>query len=66
MKQFALDSNSDMIAGVCSGLAKYFEIDVVLVRVGFLFGTFLTGFSILLYIILAIVAPNDYEVNDGK
>ena len=62
MKQFALDSKTDMVSGVCSGLAKYMEIDVVLVRTGFIFATFFTGFTVLLYIILAIVAPNDYEL----
>lgn len=62
MKQFALDSKTDMACGVCGGLAKYFGIDVVLVRVAFVFATFFTGFTILLYIILAIIAPEDYEV----
>ena len=66
MKQFALDTKNDMIAGVCGGLAKYFEVDVVLVRVGFVFVTFLTGFTALLYIILAIVAPNDYEIDSDN
>ena len=66
MKQFTLDTRNDMIAGVCSGLANYLEIDVVLVRVGFIFLTFFTGFTALLYIILAIVAPNDYEVEPKR
>ena len=65
MKQFALDTHNDMIAGVCGGLAKYFKVDVVLVRVGFVFLTFFTGFTGLLYIILAIVAPNDFEVESN-
>ena len=62
LEQFSLDTKNDMVSGVCSGLAKYFNIDVTLVRVGFVFGTFLSGFMIILYIILAIVAPNDYEL----
>lgn len=66
MKQFALDTRNDMIAGVCAGIAKYFEVDVVLVRVGFVFATFLTGFTIILYIILAIVAPNDFDIGQGN
>ena len=66
MKQFALDTKNDMIAGVCGGIAKYFGVDVVLVRVGFVFVTFLTGFTALLYIILAIVAPNDYEIDSDN
>ena len=66
MKQFTLDTKNDMIAGVCSGLAKYLEIDVVLIRVGFIFLTFFTGFTALLYIILAIVAPNDFDMESKR
>jgi len=66
LKQFALDTRTDMLFGVCSGLAKYFEIDVVLVRVAFVFITMFTGFTILFYILLAIVAPNDYDIEPGR
>jgi len=62
LKQFTLDTKNDMISGVCSGLANYVGIDVVLVRVGFVFLTFLTGYTAILYMIIAIVAPNDYEI----
>jgi len=55
-----------MIAGVCGGLAKYFNIDVTLIRVGFVFLTFFTGFAVFLYIILAIVAPNDFDVEPRR
>jgi phage shock protein C len=45
------------IAGVCSGLAEYFDIDVTLVRVAFIVAV-LAGFSgILAYIILWIIVP---------
>lgn len=66
LKQFTLDTKNDMIAGVCSGLANYFDIDVVLIRVAFIFATFFVGFAVLLYIILAIVAPNDYDIGPGN
>lgn len=47
-----------MIAGVCNGLAAYFNIDVMLVRALFIIATFITGGSaILAYIILALVVP---------
>jgi len=45
-----------MIAGVCSGIAEYFDTDPTLIRVLFvLFG--LAGAGILFYIILAIIIP---------
>lgn len=51
------------IAGVCAGLANYFDFDVTLMRVIFVVGAFVTGgAAILLYIILAIILP----VDDGS
>lgn len=45
------------IAGVCAGLADYFDMDVTLMRVLFVAGAFLTGIGILLYIVLALILP---------
>jgi phage shock protein PspC (stress-responsive transcriptional regulator) len=51
-------SRSDrVIFGVCGGLAKYFAIDPVLVRVIAVLTILLGGWGILAYIILAIVVP---------
>lgn len=47
-----------MIGGVCSGLAAYFNMDVVIVRLIFILLTFATsGFMILLYIIMMLIVP---------
>ena len=59
MKEFKLDSENEMLAGVCSGLAKYTGIDVTLIRALFVIATCLSGFPILLYIIIAILAPDE-------
>ena len=45
------------IWGVCGGLAKYFDIDPTIVRVITTVSIFVTGVSILAYIIMAIVVP---------
>ena len=51
-------SRSDrMIWGVCGGLAEYFDIDPVIVRVIAVLLAFASGAGILAYIILAIVVP---------
>lgn len=47
------------IFGVCSGLGDYFDIDPTIVRVLFLASVLLFGTGILLYIILAIVMPDE-------
>jgi len=46
------DTDDVVIAGVASGLAKYFNIDVVIVRLLFIVTAFLNGIGIWIYIIL--------------
>lgn len=52
-------SSDRMVAGVCSGIAEYFDIDPTLVRVGYaVLSVFSATFpGILLYIILCFVMP---------
>jgi phage shock protein PspC (stress-responsive transcriptional regulator) len=47
----------DMIAGVCNGLAAYFNIDPSFVRVAFVFLTILWLSGPIVYIVMAIVVP---------
>jgi phage shock protein PspC (stress-responsive transcriptional regulator) len=51
------DVDNKTIAGVCSGLAAYFDIDPVLVRIIFIFIFFAGGSGLLAYIIFWIVTP---------
>lgn len=51
------DSEHKTIAGVCSGLAAYFDIDVIFVRIAFVLFFFLGGFIIPVYIVLWIAVP---------
>ena len=46
--------NDRWVAGVCGGLGKHFNIDPILIRIGFILGLFFYGSSTILYIILAI------------
>ncbi len=77
-KKLQRNEQEKMLAGVCAGLADYFDIDVTWVRIAFVVAV-LAGFSgLLIYVILWIVlpakpyAPNygqfnaDYKVYDGK
>lgn len=50
--------SGQMIAGVCTGLAAYFKVDVTLVRIGFVLATLLTkGAAIVAYIVMMFVVP---------
>lgn len=46
------------IAGVCGGIAEYFDIDSTLVRLGWILFLFAGGSGILAYIIAWIVMPD--------
>lgn len=59
MKRFYRSKNDRLIAGVCGGLAKYFEIDPVIVRGVFALLGFMGGSGIVLYILLAIITPEE-------
>ena len=51
-------SNDRVLAGVCGGLAEYFEFDPTLVRIGYAFLTLFTAFSgLIFYIVLWLVMP---------
>lgn len=52
-------SNNKIIAGVCGGIAEYFDVDPTLIRVIYAALTLFTaGFpGVLLYIIMMLVMP---------
>ena len=55
------NSNNRMICGVCAGIAEYLGIDPTVVRL--LWAALgLTGTGILLYIIAALVMPENMDV----
>jgi phage shock protein PspC (stress-responsive transcriptional regulator) len=61
-KRMYKDVDEKMLAGVCSGLALYFGIDVTIVRVLFAAATVLYGTALLVYIVLWIVMPKAVSV----
>ncbi len=56
-KKLFRDPDNKIIAGVCSGLGKYFGIDPLWVRIAFVVTGFMSGFGVLLYVILALTIP---------
>ena len=46
-----------MLVGVCNGLAAYFNVDVTIVRIGFVILTLLWGAGALLYLVMALIIP---------
>lgn len=58
-RRFYRSKKDRIITGVCGGLAQYFNIDPVFVRVAFILLTFANGFGVLLYLILLIFIPEE-------
>ncbi len=56
-KRLYRNPDDKMIAGVCSGLAAYFGVEVVWMRLGFAFITLLNGLGLAIYFILWLVIP---------
>ena len=56
-KKLYRNTDNKMLAGVCSGIADYFDIDPTLVRLGWVLFSLLGGSGVLGYIIAAIVIP---------
>ena len=49
------------LAGVSSGLAEFFDLDVSLIRILWILSIFVGGIGILLYIVMAIIVPLEPE-----
>lgn len=56
-KKLYKNPNNKMIAGVCSGMSDYFEIDVSIVRLLFVGLSVFGGAGLVFYIAAAIILP---------
>ena len=50
------------IAGVCSGVAKYFGIDPTVVRIAWVLLVLLLGVGIFLYLVCWLLMPDDSSI----
>ncbi len=57
MKKLYRSRKTGIIAGVCSGLAEYFDMDPVLIRILFVVAIFITGLGLVAYFIAWIIMP---------
>lgn len=61
-KKFYLSETDKKIGGVCGGIAEYFGIDSLLVRVAFLILMFGYGTGVLAYLVLWLLAPKKNQI----
>ena len=60
-KRLYKSRDNRMLSGVCGGIAEYFDIDPTLVRLGWVLFCALGGSGILVYIIAAVIMPEQPE-----
>lgn len=58
MKKLYKSNNDKLLAGVCAGIAEYFDIDPTLVRLGWVVFSLMGGSGLLAYIICALFIPS--------
>lgn len=65
-KKLYRNTKNKMVSGVCSGIADYLNIDPTIIRLIWAIITAFTAFfaGIILYVIFAIVIPEEPEVYD--
>jgi phage shock protein PspC (stress-responsive transcriptional regulator) len=63
-KRLFRDTENAMLAGVASGLANYFGIDVLFIRILFIIAVITGGWGILLYILLWVLVPEAKSSSD--
>ena len=53
------DKQNAILGGVCAGLAKYFGMSILLMRILFLIGVIWLGAPILIYLLLWLLMPGE-------
>ncbi len=65
-KKLFRNENEKVLGGVCSGLAHYFNIDTVVVRIIFVILMFSFGIGFIPYLILWVVVPSTATLEIGS
>ena len=63
-KRIYRDKSNSMLAGVCSGIAKYFDLDPTVIRLIWVVITLAGGSGLIAYIICALIIPEEPEYNE--
>ena len=65
-KKLERSRRNRVIAGVCAGLATYFNIDIALMRVLFVVAAMCGSFGFWMYVVLWIVVPEENVFIQGQ
>ena len=59
MKRLYRSRTERMIAGVCGGLADYFDVDPTLIRLAFVLLVLAGSAGFWLYVVMALIVPEE-------
>ncbi|MBX0327400.1 PspC domain-containing protein [Oscillochloris sp. ZM17-4] len=65
-KRITRSQSDRMLGGVAGGLAAYFGIDPLIVRIIFVVLSLMNGFGTMLYIALWVLVPNEDSATDAR
>lgn len=63
-KQLMRDQKRKILGGVCAGLANYFSIDALWIRLIFAILFFAWGITLFAYVVMWIVVPGSYDLEE--
>ncbi|HYC84639.1 MAG TPA: PspC domain-containing protein [Chryseosolibacter sp.] len=63
-RQLMRDQKRKILGGVCAGLANYFNVDALWIRLLFAILTFAYGFTLLVYIVMWALVPGSYDLDE--
>jgi len=64
IKKLYRSTKDRWLAGICGGIAEYFELDPTIIRVLFVVFSLFAGGGILAYIILWLIIPQEPETSE--
>lgn len=65
-QQLMRDQKRKILGGVCSGIANYFSIDPIWIRLLFGILAFAYGFTIIVYLIMWAVVPGSFDLEEPE
>src|SRR5688500_15601191 len=65
-KQLMRDQKRKILGGVCAGLGNYFNVDPLWIRLLFAALLFVYGVTALVYIVMWIVVPGSYDLDEPQ
>jgi phage shock protein PspC (stress-responsive transcriptional regulator) len=63
-RQLMRDEKRKILGGVCSGMANYFNVDPIWIRLIFALTAFAYGVTVLVYIVMWIIVPGSTELDE--